>query len=419
MNKYLFYLLTGALCVLGFLSSCTEDDEMKEVGVTFTAQTSAEALVSLDRLEGAKVLFTEVRSQNNFEGILNNQGIATFSLLKGVYNISIEEKLDVNGDKIVVSLRMENISVNAAGQNIIGNVISTPENAVCQDFIFSEIFFNGEKNSGKMMHPDQYFTIFNPTDRTLYADGVCVANTHHLSWQEKEMWYDEFYPDRVPIRGFVTVPGNGTDYPVEPGEMKVVAFTAIDHSKVAGYDHAVDLSGADFEIYDGPETNDVDNPEVPNLLKTNNSDVNVSGGFFFQPRGYVSPLMFKLENGNPATVEKFYKENVKVTRTAIPANEDKGIPADTIDIQILSVPTKMIIDGVQTSDVPQDIVTRVIPEIVDRGKFLVNGCHRQELAIRKKIKVGNKIFYKDTNNSTEDIEMQKGQNSFPKGWRKK
>ena len=405
---------------MGLFSSCTEDDEMSnEVAVNFNAQTSSEALITLDRLEGGKVVFTEVRSQNHFEAVMNNRGMATLSLLKGVYNISIEEKLDVKGDKVVVSLRMENISVNTAGQNIKGYVITTPENAVCQNFIFSEIFFNGEQNSGKMMHPDQYFTIFNPTDQTLYADGICVANTHHLSWQEKEMWYDEFYPDRVPIRGFVTVPGSGKDYPVAPGEMKVVAFTAIDHSSVEGYDHAVDLTGADFEIYDGPETKDVDNPEVPNLLKTNNSDVNVNGGFFFQPRGYVSPLMFKLENGNASTVEKFYKENLKVTRTAIPADEEKGIPADTIDIQILSVPTKMIIDGVQTSDVPQDIVTRVVPEIIDRGKFLVNGCHRQELAIRKKIKIGDKIFYKDTNNSTEDIEMQKGQNSFPKGWRNK
>ena len=39
--------------------------------------------------------------------------------------------------------------------------------------------------------------------------------------------------------------------------------------------------------------------------------------------------------------------------------------------------------------------------VVDRGKFLVNGCHRQELCIRKEIKVGDKIFYQDTNNSTE------------------
>ena len=75
---------------------------------------------------------------------------------------------------------------------------------------------------------------------------------------------------------------------------------------------------------------------------------------------------------------------------------------------------------------PQDVKTRVVPETVDRGKFLVNGCHRQELCIRKEIKVGDKIFYKDTNNSAEDTQDVNERNAagltqtaFPIGWRKK
>ena len=64
-------------------------------------------------------------------------------------------------------------------------------------------------------------------------------------------------------------------------------------------------------------------------------------------------------------------------------------------------------------------VTRTIPESVDRGKFLVTGCHRQELAIRKPKMVGEQTFYQDTNNSSDDFIMQKGQNAFPVGWRNK
>ena len=51
---------------------------------------------------------------------------------------------------------------------------------------------------------------------------------------------------------------------------------------------------------------------------------------------------------------------------------------------------------------------------------------RQELCIRKEIKVGDKIFYKDTNNSAEDMQDVNERNAagltqtaFPIGWRKK
>ena len=90
------------------------------------------------------------------------------------------------------------------------------------------------------------------------------------------------------------------------------------------------------------------------------------------------------------------------------------------------VETSSIIDGIQTSDVPQDVKTRVIPEVIDRGKFLVNGCHRQELCIRKEVKVGDRIFYQDTNDSEADMQNVNDrkaagltQNAFPLGWRNK
>ena len=422
MNKFLFKVLTLLIMSSGvFFTSCSDDDdqvvEEQKVTVLFSAKPMVEGTLSQTDFEGMKVVFTEVRSQDTTLCILNNAGTGTVKLYKSTYNVAIEETIEnEQGAKVVVSVRMENLSVNQEGQTIEGLVNSLPAEALGKNFIMSEVFFNGERNSGQMMHPDQYFVIFNPTQETLYADGVCFALTHHMSRNDKAMWYDEYYPTRVPVSGFLTIPGNGKEHPVAPGEKLVVAFTAIDHSKVEGYDHAVDLTGADFEFYEGPDSKDVDNPEVPNVLLTENTD---GPGFFLQPRGYYSPLLFKLENGEQATVEKFVKENTSRSKTLVPANEETGTPEEIIEINILSVNTESILDGIQTSDVPRDVKTRVIPETVDRGKFLVNGCHRQELCIRKKIEVGNKIFYQDTNNSTEDIEMQLGQNSFPKGWRNK
>lgn len=413
-------LLFGAtlFATIGF-NACSDDngDEPQppvveqKVLVKFSAKPVIEGTFDADMINGLTAVFTNTRNQDTTQCVLDGAGAGQANMYKGNYNISIEEKVkDAAGnDSIYISVKMENISVNEAGQEIEGKLNALPANANGRNFIFSEIFFNGETNSGRMMHPDQYVVVFNPTSEDLYADGLSIGVTRHLSWEQKHLWYDECMPDKVPMYGFITIPGSGKEYVVKPGEKIVIAFTAVDHSKVEGYDNAVDVSGADFEVYFGPESNDVDNPDVPNVLITED--------FFFQPRGYVAPLMFKLENGEQATVEKFYQDNLGKYNQVVPESEEA--PESIVEIYLVSVPTNQIIDGVQTSDVPQDIVTRTIPETVDRGKFLVSGCHRQELIIRKEIFVGTQVFYQDTNNSTDDFLIQKGQNSFPVDWRNK
>lgn len=425
MKRFFKFALAALVCPV-LMVSCSEDDTDNNIDVTFNAIPKVAGTLDASALSGAMVQFTEVRNQETKSFPLDDNGSVTASLPMGVYNVSIEKNItNVQGEQVVISLRMENVNINTAGQKIEGYVNSLPASALGKDFIFSEVFFNGERNSGRMMHPDQYIVLFNPTEDVLYADGVSIGVTMHLSWQNKQLWYDKYYPTQVPIGGFITIPGNGKEHPVQPGEKFVIAFTAINHSEVVNgeiaYDHAVDLSGADYEIYYGPDANDVDNPDVPNVLITENGD---SYGFFFQPRGYVSPVMFRLESGNQSTVDAFVSSHTTLSKTHVEATETT--PEGDIDIHILAVETDKIIDGIQTSDVPQDVKTRVVPETVDRGKFLVNGCHRQELCIRKEIKVGDKIFYKDTNNSAEDMQDVNERNAagltqtaFPIGWRKK
>ena len=425
MIRFFKFALAALVCTV-LLSSCSEDEAERYIDVTFDAIPKVAGALDISALEGTLVQFTEVRNQNTKSFPLDANGAVTASLPMGVYNVSIEKNItNAQGEQVVISLCMENVNVNTVGQKIEGYVNSLPANVLGKDFIFSEVFFNGETNSGRMMHPDQYIVLFNPTEDVLYADGVSIGVTMHISWWPKELWYNSYYPDQVPIGGFITIPGSGKEHPVQPGEKLVIAFTAINHSEVVNgeiaYDHAVDLSGADYEIYYGPDANDVDNPSVPNVLITENGD---SYGFFFQPRGYVSPVMFRLENGLQSTVDAFVNSHTTLSKTHVEATETT--PEGDIDIHILAVETDKIIDGIQTSDVPQDVKTRVVPEVVDRGKFLVNGCHRQELCIRKEIKVGDKIFYQDTNNSSEDMQdvnERKAagltQNAFPIGWRNK
>ena len=426
MNRLIKIAWVVLLCPL-FLVSCSSDDEgEKKIDLTFNAVPRVSGALDIASLAGTPVKFTEVRSQNTSQFPLDATGKALVSLPMGVYDIAIDKEItNAQGEKVMISLRMQNVNVNAAGQKIEGYVNSLPASALGKDFIFSEVFFNGETNSGRMMHPDQYIVLFNPTENVLYADGVSIGVTMHAAFQDPQLWYNKYYPTRVPIGGFITIPGNGKDHPVQPGEKLVIAFTAINHHEIVNggiaYENSVDLSGADFEIYYGPKSKDVDNPAVPNVLLTENGD---AYGFFLHPRGYWSPVMFRLENGQQSTVDAFVKSHTTMSKTHVKATKDT--PEGDIDIHILAIETDKIIDGIQTSDEPQKVKTRVVPEVVDRGQFLVSGCHRQELCIRKEIKVGLKIFYSDSNNSVEDMQDAKArkaaghfQNAFPIGWRNK
>ncbi len=402
-------------CIGVLFTYCDNDDpvidpvETKST-VKIKVAPAESADFEIDNLEGMEVKFTDTRTQNAYIAVLDASGSAEYKIDRGSYHVSIDKEDEEDGLQVIYSSRLESYSISEDTQDLSLALNKWKEEPETEEvrFIFSEIFFNGERNSGIMMHPDQYFVIFNPTKKDLYMDGLSVGVTYHVSWWDKYPWYDTYYPNNVPVRGFVTIPGSGNENLLKAGEHCVVAFTAIDHSAVEGYDQAVDLSGADFEIYYGPEANDVDNPNVPNLLITED--------FWFQPRGYVAPLMFKLENGLESTVEKFYEENFKVHQRTFINDEGKE---ETEENRFVVVPTEIILDGVQTSDVPQDIKTRTIPETVDRGKFLVSGCHSQELAIRKQIMIAGQVHYQDTNNSTEDFILQVGQNSFPIGWRDK
>jgi len=402
--KVVLILFAGVL-----LTNCDDDNgggSGDKVTVNVKVSPANGDGFDVSKLEGMEVTFTDTRTLLPYTGTLDASGDCTIELNKGVYNISIEENDVIEDLEVVYMTRLENVSISEKNQIVPVTMHTLPRNTNNESFIFSEIFFNGETNSGRMMHPDQYFVVYNPTAEDLYLDGLSVGVTYHFSGWDKRAWYDTYMPTSVPVRGFVTIPGSGEEHLLKAGERVVVAFTAANHSVEEGYDNAIDLSGADWEIYYGPDANDIDNPSVPN--------VTIIEDFWFQPRGYVAPIMFKLENGTAATIQKFYEENYKIHEREV-TDVDGNIQIE--EEKFIIVPTSMILDGVQTSDVPKNIVTRTIPETVDRGKFLVNGCHRQELAIRKTIKVGERDHYLDTNNSTEDFILQKGQNSFPLGWR--
>lgn len=112
-----------------------------------------------------------------------------------------------------------------------------------------------------------YLELYNNADTTIYLDGMLVGAAFSYSYAFP--WGScgaqapfKTDPEYLWAREIYQLPGNGTQYPIAPGQTSVLATDAINYQSLFPNAHALDLSHADFEFI-GPA--DVDNPSVPNL----------------------------------------------------------------------------------------------------------------------------------------------------------
>lgn len=419
--------ITLTLCAAIALIGCNKVDDQKWDGVNGSINISSALYntdIDISNMDGATATATDINTLEKYSSSLDVDGNASISVPLGVYNLLIEsDATTVDGVEQKFCAVYEKYSVTAETQELALTAYGFPTASNNSGFIISELFFNGETNNGTMMHPDQYFVIYNSSVNTLYADGLCFATTAQAAWSDQAAYYSSTMPDEVAITGMFTIPGSGEEVEVAPGEKLVIAMTAQDHSSPYGdyadYTaddwYAVDLSGADYEFYQVTSTSDTDNPDVPNLIVTDGVwgagayEAYAGYGAYLHPRGPYASFIFKLDDGETSTIEAFVSANSSIF------TEEGGEWYN-----LLTVPADMILDGIVTLDY-RSITTRNLPDYVDMGSYHVSGCHSGQLAIRATIEVDGITYYQDTNNSTNDFPLQQEasptQNSYPVGWR--
>lgn len=118
----------------------------------------------------------------------------------------------------------------------------------------NEIYSAGPPNNFFYFY-DQYFELYNSSQDTLYLDGMIFCRM------------GAFLANVTYIFQFPGEPLGGTqDYPIYPGEFKVLASDAFNHKdEIFSGSASIDLSQADFEFKNSAMLNDPDNPDVPNL----------------------------------------------------------------------------------------------------------------------------------------------------------
>lgn len=187
-------------------------------------------------------------------------------VMVGLYDVTFTAEAEMpNGTVAVVKAFTQ--SVQVTGSNVVVE-LKAYSSMASDDLVIAEVFFTGTlQSSGNQYLGDGYVKLYNNTDHVVYADGITLFESKFTTTQKYD--YDPDVMDTaMTVQALYTVPGNGTEHPLQPGEYLTLADVAIDHR--TANPNSFDLSGADFEWYDvstSPSHLDIDNPDVPNLDK--------------------------------------------------------------------------------------------------------------------------------------------------------
>lgn len=189
--------------------------------------------------------------------------ISVSGMLASRYRIAVDKRISAEEMFQARQVFKEGMLKGSLEVDIFAADLSRPDTikmdlSILSSIVINEVYYSGPANSG-LYYSDQYIELYNASDQTQYLDSLIVcraSQTPDYIGQFCEVYYA------------YQVPGNGKDYPIEPGELVVVAQDAMDHVKMGGAAGSIDLSNADWECYN-QLGNDLDNPNVPNLTNIN------------------------------------------------------------------------------------------------------------------------------------------------------
>ena len=297
------------LFALAIAAACSDDDpKISDVTINCTAPEGVESPV----ISNVQLTMKNISNGRNLKfPFADLSAPMTVKVEEGLYNVELQATIKyVMNDTINVNSRIKAFKENVS---LIGETELDMEayfDAVKNGFVFAEIFVPGtlDKETGEGYDGgDQYFRIMNNSDDTLYADGLCLFESGELTTSNFKLTPNIFSYGFYAATGYM-VPGNGSEYPVAPGESILICDNAINHA--AENANSWDLTKADFEWFaenPNPDYQDKDNPDVPNMIQ-----IMKKSATLWTPhnRGFASYALAYLGDGTATmTPETFLSSN--------------------------------------------------------------------------------------------------------------
>ncbi|MDP3148913.1 MAG: DUF4876 domain-containing protein [Ignavibacteria bacterium] len=197
--------------------------------------------------------FVKMTDEN---GILNLSGLPS-----AVYSISIRMQHPSDPSILLVG-SLRDVQVQS-GTKFIDTILAKPISSF--GIAINEVYACGPVNNIFFFF-DQFIELYNSSDSVKYLDGIQVMRVSGNS-AGKGAGADE--DDDGDIDGITYIfkfPGNPGEHniPFNPKMFQVLASDGINHKSTLS--NSVDLSNADWEFYNQFSANDIDNPNVKNLI---------------------------------------------------------------------------------------------------------------------------------------------------------
>ena len=381
-------ILAAAALVAPVFTSCSDDDDVKNYPLTITFAPSEE-------LAGAQIVDAQVVLSNSTTSevieVTDINTPITLERVQGTYTAVFSGRLADEAQAVVSgTASVELYDAKTVTINLVKSLKSP--------LLFKTIYSTG---GAQFYVLDSYIEIVNNSDEVQYLDNLVLFKGNG-NLKAKSAW-QEAYPELY-ASGQGTVlafPGTGKDYPLEPGKFVVIADQAQNHKLAYDpeaenveelkeqYAKSPDLSGADWEKYYG--NGDIDNEEVPNLkvIFRNNQNMKM-WAFGVSGAAYV---LAKLPDG--VTPEEY----------AADENNFATTPGTSSTMQYMLFSNKVVLDAVdaygQGVD-PEENYPYFLPK--DDVKGIAVSAMYTGKAIRRKVEriENGRVYYKDTNNSSED-----------------
>ncbi len=417
MKKTIKMMSAAAVCMLLTMTSCQEAEEVVLGSISVTL-TPVETYDGVD-VSGVSVTLTNNVDNTTSSATTDASGVALFENLSfSTYNATAI--VELSADQAVAYTGLNSEVTLSGSANNISVVSSTTVSASIEldgstggSLVIKEIYCTGAANdSYSIMFKDQFIEIYNNSDEIQYVDGLYILECGNSSVgtdASNDVAFGLSNEDYVYANKVIQFPGNGTDYPVEPGQSVIVAVNAVDYLSQAldaGLSTVVtvDNSTADFDTYfvdwmtgngaTGSSYFDVDNSEVPTMVCHYHNN---SYGYFNMPN-YPGMALAKMDSCP--------------TETTL----DPASPTSTI--YYLMVPASSIIDAIDILATTAASELKRFNSTIDSGFYspdqytgddtAVTGGYYSGNSYRRKISKtmddGRNVL-SDTNNSTIDMEI--------------
>ncbi len=373
--------------VFTFVSCDDDDDAVKSYKLSLTFNLPENVVAS--SLTDMKLIVSNASGADTLA--LESLAPVTVTYPQGLYTVSVSGKLTDEQTAYVNGQTQVDLYADASATVSLDKIYQSA-------LIFRSIYSTGSK---QYYMKESYFEIVNNSDEVQYLDQIIISapqgnQTAQNAWQANGM--SDLYD--CGQGSVIAFPGSGHDYPLQPGQVVLVANNAINHKEAysedateeekAEYAACPDLSNADWEIYLNYNANDVDNPAVPNMdVIYYNNKYMFAFGLGVMGRSY---LMAKLPEG--ITPAQFAAEESNVMTE----------PGSTSSFTYLVIPSKYVIDAVDTYNPNTD---NHVPTFLPKDDATGVKCSENYTGkcIRRKVTkiVNGRAYYKDTNDSAADF----------------